>query len=48
VTPSEELQPLGLFQDVKCEKYNYPTLFFGKARSFELQLNHSYQKFAKA
>ncbi len=48
VAPSEEFQPLGLFQDVKCEKYNYPTLFFGKARSFELQLNHSYQKFAKA
>jgi hypothetical protein len=28
---SEEYQPLRLFPDVKCEEYNYPILFFGKA-----------------
>ncbi len=31
VAPNEEYQPLGLFWDVKCEEYNYPTLFFGKS-----------------
>jgi hypothetical protein len=47
VAPSEEYQPLGLFWDVKCEEYNYPTLFFGKSWLCGLQAHHFYQKIAK-
>ncbi len=48
VAPSEDYQPLRLFQDVKCEEYNYPTLFFRKSQSCELQAHHFYRKETKA